>query len=91
MEFWLTIKQAAKRVHRSPDVVRAWVNTGLLPGYQPNGRGSVLVKPKELDEFVERFEVMPPARDRDRKKQAKPEQVVSLKEFIKQEKAEGHY
>ena len=71
---WLTVKEAAERARVSPELIYQWVAEGRLWHYRVGGkgaRGKILIKPADLEAFMESLRVGPdepprPARASDR-------------------------
>jgi hypothetical protein len=49
----VSVKEAAFRLHKSPDAIYAWLRAGRLQGFQPGGRGcSILVLESSLEQVL---------------------------------------
>ena len=51
-EVWLTVEEAAKRMHCSPRTVRDRIYKQVLPAFNPAGK--LLIKASDIDEMVEK-------------------------------------
>ncbi len=49
----LTVKEASKYISKSPGTVRAYIRTGKIRGFKPNGR-DIYLKPADLDDFMDK-------------------------------------
>lgn len=59
---WLTVKEAAERARVSPEMVYQWTAEKRLPHYRAGRkgtRGKILIKPEDLDSFMETLRVAP--------------------------------
>jgi excisionase family DNA binding protein len=59
----ITVEEAAARLHVSMSTVYELCRTGKLPCYRigVHGKGKVLIKPEDLDEFLQTSRVAPAA------------------------------
>jgi excisionase family DNA binding protein len=58
----LKVKEAAQAMNVSPDTVYDLVNSGALPSIRiGTGRGTIRIKPTELEKFLNRGQTAPAA------------------------------
>jgi excisionase family DNA binding protein len=49
---WITISEAAGRLHRSTKTIRRWIKQGVIPAHQLVPGGSYLIDAHKLDAIV---------------------------------------
>lgn len=54
---YLTVQEAARKIHRRVSIVYLFLRTGELPFYQMPGARGILVSENDLDEFMRRYRV----------------------------------
>lgn len=54
---YLTVQEAARKIHRRSSLVYMMLRTGELPFYQMPGARGILVSENDLDEFMRRYRI----------------------------------
>ena len=54
---YLTVQEAARKIHRRVSTIHLWIQTEDLPFYKMPGARGILVSEDDLDKFMRRYRI----------------------------------